>query len=54
MESLIQDKVCSWKEILRHFSMVNPYPIIYKPFSDLRPRLGRKDDAPWYQYTFTD
>ena len=27
---------------------------IYRAFSNLRPRLGRCDDAPWYRYTFSD
>jgi 2,5-furandicarboxylate decarboxylase 1 len=31
-----------------------PYPINYRAFSNLRPRLGRCDEAPWYRYTFSD
>jgi hypothetical protein len=43
----------TWKEILQHYQG-QPYPIIYRAFSNLRPRLGRCDDAPWYRYTFSD
>jgi hypothetical protein len=31
-----------------------PYPIIYRAFSNLRPRLDGCDDAQWYRYTFSD
>jgi len=27
---------------------------VYCAFSNLRPRLGRCDGAPWYRYTFSD
>ena len=53
MDSLIQEKARSWKEILQHYHG-QPYPVIYKAFSDLRHRLSRKEDAPWYRYTFTE
>lgn len=53
MELFIQEQARSWKEILQHYHGQS-YPIIYKAFSNLRHRLGRKEDAPWYRYVFTD
>jgi 4-hydroxy-3-polyprenylbenzoate decarboxylase len=53
MEALIGEAPRTWKEILQHYNG-QPYPIIYRAFSNLRPRLGRCDDAPWYRYTFSD
>lgn len=53
MESFIRQQARSWKEILQRY-YGQPYPVIYKAFSNLRHRLGRKDDAPWYRYTFLD
>jgi 4-hydroxy-3-polyprenylbenzoate decarboxylase len=53
MEALIDEAPRTWKEILLHFNG-QPYPVVYRAFSNLRPRLGRCDDAPWYRYTFSD
>lgn len=53
MELFIRDKARAWKEILQHYKG-QPYPVIYKAFGNLRPQLGRKDDAPWYRYMFLD
>lgn len=53
MEAFIQEAARSWKEILQRYHG-QPYPVIYKAFSNLRHRLGRKDDAPWYRYEFID
>lgn len=53
MADLIREKPRAWKEILEHFNG-QPYPTIYRAFSNLRPQLGRCDDAPWYRYTFSD
>ncbi|MCV7289238.1 UbiD family decarboxylase [Mycolicibacterium wolinskyi] len=53
MEALIGEAPRTWKEILQHYNG-QPYPVIYRAFSNLRPRLGRCDDAPWYRYTFSD
>ncbi len=30
------------------------HPVVYRAFSNLRHRLGRCNDAPWYRYTFSD
>ncbi len=53
MADLIREQPRAWKEILEHFNG-QPYRTIYRAFSNLRPRLGRCDDAPWYRYTFSD
>ena len=53
MESLIGQAPRTWKEILQHYNG-QPYKTVYRAFSNLRPRLGRCDDAPWYRYTFSD
>ena len=53
MAALIREKPRAWKEILEHFNG-QPYRVLYKAFSNLRPKLGRCDDAPWYRYTFSD
>lgn len=53
MESFIHDKPRAWKEILQHYHG-QPYPVIYKSFSNLRHRLSRTNDAPWYPYMFKD
>ena len=43
----------SWREILAHYHG-QPYPVIYRAFGNLRHKLGRCDDAPWYRYTVSD
>jgi 4-hydroxy-3-polyprenylbenzoate decarboxylase len=53
MEVLIRAAPRSWKEILEHYHG-QPYRQIYQAFSTLRPRLGRRSDAPWYRYAFLD
>jgi 4-hydroxy-3-polyprenylbenzoate decarboxylase len=53
MAALIGAAPRTWKEILQHYNG-QPYKVIYRAFSNLRPRLGRCDDAPWYRYTFSD
>lgn len=53
MAELIGDAPRTWKEILQHYNG-QPYKTVYCAFSNLRPRLGRCDDAPWYRYTFSD
>lgn len=47
METFIRAAPRSWKEILEHYHG-QPYQPIYHAFSALRPRLGRRSDAPWY------
>jgi 2,5-furandicarboxylate decarboxylase 1 len=53
MEVFISAEPRSWKEILQKYHG-QPYPIIYRAFGNLRHRLGRLNDAPWYRYTFSD
>jgi 2,5-furandicarboxylate decarboxylase 1 len=53
METFIQDAPRSWKEILQRFHG-QPYQVIYQAFSNLRPKLGRAGDSPWFSYTFSD
>jgi len=53
MEAFIKTAPRSWKEILQHFHG-QPYRPIYQAFGELRHRLGRAADAPWYRYTFAD
>ena len=53
MEVFIRATPRSWKEILEHYHG-QPYRPIYQAFSTLRPRLGRRSDAPWYRYAFLD
>jgi 2,5-furandicarboxylate decarboxylase 1 len=53
METFIRAAPRSWKEILEHYHG-QPYRPIYQAFGTLRPRLGRRSDAPWYRYAFLD
>jgi 4-hydroxy-3-polyprenylbenzoate decarboxylase len=53
MESLIHAAPRSWKEMLEHYNG-QPYPVIYRAFGNLRHKLGRCSDAPWFRYTFSD
>ena len=31
-----------------------PYPVLYRAFGNLRHKLGRTNDPPWYRYTLSD
>jgi 2,5-furandicarboxylate decarboxylase 1 len=54
MTDLIREKPRTWHEILEHFSG-QPYPVVYRAFGQLRPKLGRMaDERPSYPYTFAD
>ena len=53
MEALIRSKPQSWMEILKHYHG-QPYPVVYRAFGNLRHRLGRTNDAPWYRYVLSD
>jgi 4-hydroxy-3-polyprenylbenzoate decarboxylase len=53
MAALIREAPRTWKEVLQHYNG-QPYRTVYRAFSNLRPQLGRCDDAPWYRYTFSD
>lgn len=53
MEAFIKNQPRSWMEILQHY-YGHPYPIIYRAFGNIRHKLGRTDDAPWYRYVISD
>jgi 2,5-furandicarboxylate decarboxylase 1 len=53
MSEFIKAQPRSWKEILQQFNGQS-YKTIYRAFSNLRPHLGRCNDAPWYRYTFSE
>jgi 4-hydroxy-3-polyprenylbenzoate decarboxylase len=53
MRAFIQQQPRSWNEISKHY-LGEPYPIVYRAFSNLRHKLGRTNDSPWYPYTFSD
>lgn len=54
MTGLIEQAPKSWREILAHFAG-QPYPLVYRAFGQLRPKLGRMaDQGPEYPYTFAD
>jgi 2,5-furandicarboxylate decarboxylase 1 len=40
----------SWRELLDHYDG-QAYPVIYGAFGNIRHKLGRVNDAPWYRYT---
>jgi 4-hydroxy-3-polyprenylbenzoate decarboxylase len=53
MEALIRSKPQSWMEILQHY-FGQPYPLIYRSFGNIRHKLGRTNDAPWYRYVLSE
>lgn len=53
MSDFIKASPRSWKEILEKYHG-QPYYIIYQAFGNLRPKLGRSGDTPWFRYTFSD
>ena len=53
MEAFIRAEPRAWHEILKHFHG-QPYPVLYRSFGNLRHRLGRANDPPWYRYTLSD
>jgi 4-hydroxy-3-polyprenylbenzoate decarboxylase len=52
MSAFIKEAPRSWEEILKRFHG-QPYPVIYRAFSNLRHQLGRANDSPWFRYTFS-
>jgi 2,5-furandicarboxylate decarboxylase 1 len=50
---LIKATPRSWRELLAHYHG-QPYPGIYRAFGNIRHKLGRVNDAPWYRYTLSD
>jgi len=53
MLALIGSAPRSWREILAHYHG-QPYPVLYRAFGNIRHKLGRTDDAPWYRYTVSN
>jgi 4-hydroxy-3-polyprenylbenzoate decarboxylase len=53
MADFIHRSPRSWKEILERYHG-QPYGKIYRSFGELRPKLGRTGDDPWFRYTFSD
>ena len=53
MLALIKAAPRSWRELLAHYHG-QPYPGIYRAFGNIRHKLGRVNDAPWYRYTLSD
>jgi 4-hydroxy-3-polyprenylbenzoate decarboxylase len=53
MAACIRAAPRSWKEILQKYHG-QPYALIYRAFGNLRHKLGRAGDSPWYRYTFCD
>ncbi len=51
MEAFITGQPRSWKEIIFRY-LAQPYPLVYRAFGRLRPRLGRAKDGLWFPYTF--
>jgi 4-hydroxy-3-polyprenylbenzoate decarboxylase len=50
---LIRSAPRSWKEILQHFKGQN-YRDVYRAFGQLRSRLGRVVQPPFFPYGFSD
>lgn len=53
METFIAAEPRAWHDILKHYHG-QPYPVFYRAFGNLRHRLGRTNDPPWYRYTVSD
>jgi 4-hydroxy-3-polyprenylbenzoate decarboxylase len=53
MATFIKAAPRSWKEILQKYHG-QPYAVIYRAFGNLRHKLGRAGDSPWFRYTFSD
>jgi 4-hydroxy-3-polyprenylbenzoate decarboxylase len=54
MAAYIRQAPRMWRDILQHFHGY-PYPLIYRAFGNLRPKLGRiADRRPDYPYTFAE
>jgi 2,5-furandicarboxylate decarboxylase 1 len=53
MEAFIKRQPRSWLEIVSKYHG-QAYPAIYRSFGNLRHRLGRIDDDPWFRYTLSD
>jgi 2,5-furandicarboxylate decarboxylase 1 len=52
MEAFIRQQPRAWKDITARY-LAQPYPLVYRAFGRLRPRLGRVNSSPWFPYTFS-
>ena len=52
MEAFIRAEPRAWHDILKQYHG-QPYPVLYRAFGNLRHRLGRTNDPPWYRYTLS-
>jgi 4-hydroxy-3-polyprenylbenzoate decarboxylase len=52
MEAFIRQQPRTWKDIITRY-LAQPYPLVYRAFGCLRPRLGRTNSYPWFPYTFS-
>jgi 2,5-furandicarboxylate decarboxylase 1 len=52
MSAYIKAAPRSWRDIVKNFHG-QPYPVIYRAFSNLRHQLGRANNSPWFGYTFS-
>jgi 4-hydroxy-3-polyprenylbenzoate decarboxylase len=52
MEAFIGAQPRAWHDILKQYHG-QPYPVLYRAFGNLRHRLGRTNDPPWYRYTLS-
>jgi len=53
MEAFIGAEPRAWHDILKQYHG-QPYPVLYRAFGNLRHKLGRTNDPPWYRYTLSD
>lgn len=53
MTELIKKEPRSWKELLQHFHGQH-YRVVYRAFGNLRPKLGRVMEGPFFPYTFSE
>ena len=54
MTAYIREAPRMWRDILQQFHG-QPYPLIYRAFGNLRPKLGRvADRRPDYPYAFAN
>lgn len=52
MEAFIGAGPRAWHEILKQYHG-QPYPVLYRAFGNLRHKLGRTNDPPWYRYALS-
>ena len=52
MEAFIKAQPRTWKDIITNY-LAQPYPLVYRAYGRLRPRLGRVNQHPSFPYTFS-